>query len=80
MIPRETMFDRVQELERMVAQLNGQIGALQRELSRAKQAPLHAWSGTSRLRTLFGGLKPVAPARTPVRENRRIERHEHCLF
>ncbi|WHZ22172.1 MAG: hypothetical protein OJF47_001284 [Nitrospira sp.] len=80
MSAQQAMVDRVKELERMVAQLNGQIGVLRRELMHTKQGLLQAWSGGSCLRTLFGGIKPVTPNRTPVRENRRVERHEHCLF
>ena len=77
---QQMMVERVDELERMIVRLNGRIGALQRELKLTKGMTGLGWSGGSRLRAIWGVIKPVVPAAHPVRENRRIERHEHCLF
>jgi hypothetical protein len=73
---QQAMVERVDELERMVVRLNGRIGELQRELKQTKGMPL---SG-SRLRTFLGGIKPVIATRSPIRENRRVQRHDLCLF
>ena len=72
---QQAMVERVDELERMIVRLNGRIGELQRELKHTK-----GWPGGSRLRPLLGGMKPVLSASHPIRENRRIERHDLCLF
>ena len=76
---QQAMVERVDELERMIVRLNGRIGELQRELKHSK-GTFQGWSGGSRLRTLLGGMKPVVSAAHPIRENRRIERHDLCLF
>ncbi len=77
---QQAMVERVDELERMIVRLNGRIGELQRELKHTKGITFHGWSGGSRLRTLLSGMKPVAPTSHPIRENRRVERHDLCLF
>ena len=74
------MVERVNELERMIVRLNGRIGELQRELKQTKGMTLQGWSGGSKLRTLLGGIKPALASAHPIRENRRIERHDLCLF
>ena len=63
---QQAMVERVDELERMIVRLKGMT--------------FQGWSGGSRLRTLLGGMKPVLSASHPIRENRRIERHDLCLF
>lgn len=73
---QQAMVERVDELERMVVRLNGRIGELQRELKQTKGMP----PGGSRLRTFLGGIKPVSATRSPIRENRRVQRHDLCLF
>lgn len=73
------MIERVDELERMIVRLNGRIGELQRELQITK-GMTHGWSGGSRLRALLSGIKPITTATHPVRENRRVQRHDVCLF
>ncbi len=77
---QQMMVERVDELERMIVRLNGRIGELQRELNLTKGMTGQGWASASRLRAIWGGSKPVVPAAHPVRENRRVERHEHCLF
>lgn len=77
---QQAMVERVDELERMIVRLNGRIGELQRELKYTKGMTFQGWSGGSRLRTLLGGMKPVVSASHPIRENRRVERHDLCLF
>lgn len=74
------MVERVDELERMIVRLNGRIGELQRELKSTKGMTTQSWSSASRLRTLLGGMKPVVTTSHPIRENRRIERHDLYLF
>ncbi len=76
---QQFMVERLSELERMVVQLTGRIGELQRELRQSTMFPERRQSGSC-LRTLFGGGRSAAVSRPPIRENRRIERHEHCLF
>ncbi len=76
---QQVMVDRLYELERMVVQLNGRIGELQRELKQTAALPERRMGG-SYLRNLFGGFRTGHEARTPIRENRRVQRHEHCLF
>ena len=61
---QQAMVERVDELERMIVRLNGRIGELQRELKHTKGMTFQGWSGGSH----------------PIRENRRIERHDLCLF
>ncbi|MGC3975613.1 MAG: hypothetical protein QM771_14705 [Nitrospira sp.] len=73
------MVERVDELERMIIRLSGRIGELQRELQLAKGLA-QGWSGNSRLRTLLSGMKPRTTTTQPVRENRRVQRHDVCLF
>ncbi len=77
---QQMMIERVDELERMIVRLNGRIGELQRELKLTKGMTSQGWSGGSRLRTLLGGIKPAAAAAHPIRENRRVQRHDLCLF
>lgn len=74
------MVERVDELERMIVRLNGRIGELQRELKYTKGMTSQSCSGASRLRTLLSGMKPVVTTSHPIRENRRIERHDLYLF
>jgi len=76
----QSMIERVDELERMVVRLNGRIGDLQRELKQTKGMSLNGWPGGFRLRALWGGIKPAASTGRPIRENRRIQRHDLCLF
>ena len=73
------MVERVDELERMIVRLNGRIGELQRELQLTK-GMTQGWSGGARLRTLLSGMKPTMTTTHPVRENRRVQRHDVCLF
>ncbi|HMV57459.1 MAG: hypothetical protein KF854_11730 [Nitrospira sp.] len=73
------MVERVDELERMIVRLNGRIGELQRELQLTKGLT-QGWSGSSRLRTLLSGMKSHTTTTQPVRENRRVQRHDVCLF
>jgi len=73
------MVERVDELERMIVRLNGRIGELQRELQLSKGMS-QGWTGSSRLRTFFGGMKPATTATQPIRENRRVQRHDVCLY
>ena len=73
------MVERVDELERMIVRLNGRIGELQRELNLTKEMT-QGWSGGSRLRTLLNGMRPTTTTTQPVRENRRDQRHDVCLF
>ncbi len=75
-LQQQAMVERVDELERMVVRLNGRIGELQRELKQTKGMP----PGGSLLRTFLGGIKPVIATRSPIRENRRVQRHDLCLF
>ena len=77
---QQAMVERVDELERMIVRLNGRIGELQRELKHTKGMTIQGWASGSRLRTLWGGMKSVVPTSHPIRENRRIERHDLCLF
>ena len=76
---QQAVVERVDELERMIVRLNGRIGELQRELKQ-KAAPSPAWRKGLRLRTLLGGIKPPSATVHPIRENRRVQRHELCLF
>jgi hypothetical protein len=76
----QSMVERVDELERMVVRLNGRIGDLQRELKQTKGMAFNGWSGGFRLRALWGGIKPVTSTGRPIRENRRLQRHDLCLF
>ena len=76
---QQAVVDRVHELERMVVRLNRRIGELQRELKHAKTASLIAWGSGFRLRKLFGGSKQGSPI-TSIRENRRVQHHDLCLF
>lgn len=73
------MVERVDELERMIIRLNGRIGELQRELQLTKGLT-PGWSGSFRLRSFLNGMKPTTATTQPVRENRRVERHDVCLF
>ncbi|ULA60621.1 MAG: hypothetical protein LZF60_260016 [Nitrospira sp.] len=73
------MVERVNELERMIVRLNGRIGELQRELMLTK-GMTQGWSGGGRLRTLLSGMKSTMTTTQPVRENRRVQRHDVCLF
>lgn len=73
------MVERVDELERMIVRLNGRIGELQRELKLTK-GMTQGWSGGSRLRTILSGMKPTMTNTQPIRENRRVQRHDVCLF
>ena len=75
---QQMMIERVDELERMIVRLNGRIGELQREVKLTKGMTSQGWSGGSRLRSLLGGIKPAAAH--PIRENRRVQRHDLCLF
>lgn len=77
---QQAMVERVDELERMIVRLNGRIGELQRELKHTKGVPLLGWARGSRLRTFLGGVKPVIATASPIRENRRVQRHDFCLF
>ena len=77
---QQAMVERVDELERMIVRLNGQIGELQRELKHTKGVPFIRRGGGSRLRTFLGGIKPVITESNPIRENRRVQRHDLCLF
>ncbi|MDR4479899.1 MAG: hypothetical protein R3B37_09180 [Nitrospira sp.] len=77
---QQSMVERVDELERMIVRLNGRIWELQRELKHTKGTAFQGWSGGSRLRNLLGGMKTVVSTTGPIRENRRVERHELCLF
>ena len=77
---QQMVVERVDELERMIVRLNGRIGELQRELKLTKGLTSQGWSGGSRLRTLLGGIKPALASAHPVRENRRVQRHDLCLF
>ena len=81
MMPQQQhmMVERVDELERMIVRLNGRIGELQRELNLTK-GMTQGWSGSSRLRTLLSGIKPHTTTAQPIRENRRVQRHDVCLF
>lgn len=79
MSQQHMMVERVDELERMIVRLNARIGELQRELQLTKGLT-HGWSGGSRLRTLLSGMKPTMTSTHPVRENRRVQRHDVCLF
>ncbi len=73
------MVERVDELERMIVRLNGRIGELQRELQLTKGMSLGV-TGSSRLRAFFGGMKPTTTTTQPIRENRRVQRHDVCLY
>lgn len=77
---QQAMVERVDELERMIVRLNGRIGELQRELKQRNGMVLNGWSGGSRLRTFWEGMKPVVAPASPIRENRRVQRHDLCLF
>lgn len=77
---QQLVVERVDELERMIVRLNGRIGELQRELKLTKGLTSYGWSGGSRLRTLLGGIKPALTSSHPIRENRRVQRHDLCLF
>ncbi len=79
-LQQQAMVERVDELERMVVRLNGRIGELHRELKHSKCVPLREWSGSSRLRNFIDGMKPIITTANPIRENRRVQRHELCLF
>jgi hypothetical protein len=77
---QQAMVERVDELERMIVRLNGRIGELQRELKHTKGLS-GLGSGTgSRLRKFLGGVKHVIAAPSPIRENRRVQHHDLCLF
>jgi len=73
------MVERVDELERMIVRLNGRIGELQRELQLTKGMS-QGVTGSSRLRAFFGGMKPTMTTTQPIRENRRVQRHDLCLY
>ena len=73
------MAERVDELERMIVRLNGRIGELQRELQLTK-GKTQGWSGASRLRTFLSGIRLTTTTTQPFRENRRVQRHDVCLF
>ena len=73
------MIERVDELERMIVRLNGRIGELQRELHLTKGLT-QGWSGVFRLRTLLSGMKATTTTTQLVRANRRVQRHDVCLF
>ncbi|MCC2642410.1 MAG: hypothetical protein K0S45_2823 [Nitrospira sp.] len=77
---QQAMVERVDQLERMVVRLNGRIGELQRELNQTKALPPVGGAGGSRLWTFLGGMKAVIATRSPIRENRRVQRHDLCLF
>jgi hypothetical protein len=77
---QRALVERVNELERMIVRLNGRIGELQRELKHRKGAPVIGWAGGSRLRNFLGGVKHVIATPSPIRENRRIQHHDLCLF
>ena len=77
---QQVMVQRVDELERMIVRLNGRIVELQRELKHTKGVAFTGGANGSRLRTFLGGIKPVILNATPIRENRRVQRHDLCLF
>lgn len=77
---QQAMVERVDELERMILRLNGRIGELQRELKHTKDGSFIGLANGSRLRTFLGGIKTGILNPTPIRENRRIQRHDLCLF
>ena len=77
---QQAMVERVEELERMIVRLNGRIGELQRELKYSKGMPVVGWPSGSRLRNFFGGVKHVIATPNPIRENRRVQHHDLCLF
>ncbi len=76
---QQAVVERVDELERMVVRLNGRIGELQRELKQTKAAPFIAWGSSFRLRRLFASSKQ-GNSITSIRENRRVQHHDLCLF
>ncbi|MBX3235183.1 MAG: hypothetical protein KF814_03445 [Nitrospiraceae bacterium] len=75
---QQYMVERLSELERVVEQLTGRIGELQRELRQSAAFPERRQGGSC-LRTLFGAVRSAGTSRPPIRENRRVQRHEHCL-
>jgi hypothetical protein len=77
---QQVMVERVDELERMIVRLNGRIVELQRELKQTKGVVFTGGANGSRLRTFLSGIKPVILSTTPIRENRRVQRHDLCLF
>ncbi len=77
---QQVMVERVDELERMIVRLNGRIVELQRELKHTKGVALSGGAYASRFRMFLGGIKPVILNTTPIRENRRVQRHDLCLF
>ena len=77
---QQAMVESEDEWERRSDRRNGRIGELQRERKHTKGMTFQGWCRGSRLRTLLGGMKPVLSASHPIRENRRIERHDLCLF
>jgi hypothetical protein len=76
---QQIMVERLSDLERTVAQLTGRIGELQREMQQAS-VPQRRGHGGSCLRALFRGMGFGGKSRRPIRENRRVQHHEHCLF
>ena len=77
---QQAMVERVDELERMIARLNGRIGELQREIKHTKGGPVPGRASGSRLRSFLEGVKQVIVTPSPIRENRRVQRHDLCLF
>ena len=77
---QQAMVERVNELERMIVRLNGRIGELQRELKHNRGMPVIGRASGSRLRTFLGGVKHIIATPNPIRENRRVHRHDLCLF
>jgi hypothetical protein len=75
----QIMSERLNQLERTVARLTGRIGELQKELQQTSQLRARRPTGSC-LQTLFRGIGLAGETRRPIRENRRVQHHEHCLF
>ena len=76
---QQSMVERLSDLERTVAQLTGRIGELRREIQQTSVLQGRRQGGSC-LRTLFRGMGFAGELRRPIRENRRVQHHEHCLF